>query len=104
MEEHQIERMTSHLNLTPDQVTRLKAIDDDARSQMMALRSDTSTPRDQKRPRMEAIHQDQQTKIKAMLTEEQRTKYEAMEARMRERRQEHRENGAEAPPPPPPAL
>jgi protein CpxP len=98
MEEHQIERMTKQLNLTPDQVTQLKAIDDDTRQQMMALRDDTSTPREQKRPKMEAIHQAQQTKVKSMLTDDQKSKYEAMEA-MRERREEH---GAGGPPPPPP--
>jgi Spy/CpxP family protein refolding chaperone len=99
MEEHQIERLTKQLNLTSDQVTQLKAIDDDTRQQMMALRDDTSTPREQKRPKMEAIHQAQQTKIKALLNDDQKTKYEAMEAKMRERREEH---GAGGPPPPPP--
>ena len=101
MEDYQIEILTKRLNLSPDQVTQLEAIDDATRSQMEALHSDTSTPRDQKRPKMEAIHQDQQVKIKAMLTDEQRTKFEAMEAKMRERREEHREDNGGAPPPPP---
>jgi Spy/CpxP family protein refolding chaperone len=102
MEQRQLEMMTKHLNLTSDQVTRIKAIDDDTRQQMMALRDDTSTPRDQKRPKMESIHQAQDAKIKAVLTDDQKTKYEAMQARMRERREERREDGAGSPPPPPP--
>ena len=101
MEARQIEMLTKHLNLTPDQVTKLKAIDDDTRTQMMALRDDTATPHEQKRPKMEAVHKDQQAKIKAILTDEQKTKYDAMEAKMRERREEHREEGG--PPPPPPS-
>ena len=102
MEQRQVEMLTKQLNLTPDQVTKLKAIDDDSRQQMMALRDDTSTPRDQKRAKMESIHQAQQSKIKAMLTSDQSAKYDAMQARMRERREERQEHqeGAGAPPPP----
>ena len=104
MEERQIEMLTKHLDLTPDQVTQLKAIDDQSRQQMKALWEDTTTPREQKRPKMEAIHKDQQAKVMAMLTGEQKTKYEAMQTRMRERRQDHREgNATEAPPAPPSA-
>src|SRR5437879_4117434 len=40
MGEHQVEFLTKKLNLTPDQVTQVKAIDDDARKQFMALRED----------------------------------------------------------------
>jgi protein CpxP len=104
MEERQIEMFTKHLNLSPDQVIKLKAIDDDTRSQMMALRDDTATPREQKRPKMEAIRKDQDAKIKGMLTDDQKTKYEAMEAKMRERREEHREEGGPPPPPPSPQV
>ena len=100
MEERQIERMTKQLSLTPDQVTKLKAIDDASRQQLMALHDDMSTPREQKRPKMEAIRKDQQDQVKAMLSDEQKTKYEAMEAKMRERREENSEEGDEAPPPP----
>lgn len=104
MEERQIEMLTKHLDLTPDQVTQLKAIDDQSRQQMKALWEDTTTPREQKRPKMEAIHKDQQAKVMAMLTGEQKTKYEAMQARMLERRQDHRGgNATEAPPAPPSA-
>ena len=42
MRGNQVEFLTKKLNLTPDQVTQVKAIDDDARKQMKALREDTS--------------------------------------------------------------
>jgi Spy/CpxP family protein refolding chaperone len=100
MEEHRLEMMTKQLSLTSDQVTSIKAIFRASHDQMMALREDTSTPREEKRPKMEAIHKDEQAKIKALLNEDQKTRYEAMEARMRENREEHREHG-DAPPPPP---
>ena len=42
MEQRQIEMLTQRLNLTPDQVTQVKAIDADTAKQMQALRADTS--------------------------------------------------------------
>jgi len=100
-EEHQVEFLTKKLNLTPDQVTQVKAIDDDSRTQMMALRQDTTTPQADKRAKMMDIHKASQDKIRAVLTDDQKTKYDALQAQMKERR-ESRDGGQGAPPPPPP--
>ena len=97
-EEHQIEFLTKKLNLSPDQVTQVKAIDDDSRQQMMAVRSDTSLSADEKKPKMMAIHQASQGKIRGVLNDEQKTKFDAMQAQMQERRQS-RESGQGAPAP-----
>jgi periplasmic protein CpxP/Spy len=99
-EEHQIEFLTKQLNLTPDQVTQVKAIDDDSRAQMMALRQDTTTPQADKRAKMMDIHKASQDKIRAVLTDDQKSKYDALQAQMRERK-ESRESGQGTPPPPP---
>ena len=99
-EEHQIDFLTKKLNLTPDQVTQVKAIDDDSRTQMMALRQDTATPQADKRAKMMDLHKASQAKIRAVLTDDQKTKYDALQAEMKERRQS-REGGQGAPPPPP---
>ena len=99
MQERQLEHMTKDLNLTPDQVTSIKAIQADNRTQMMALRDDTSTAGPDKRAKMMAMRDAEQTKIKAVLTDDQKTKYDAMMAKMRERREQHGDGG---PPPPPP--
>jgi Spy/CpxP family protein refolding chaperone len=98
----QVEMLTKRLNLTPDQVTQVKAIDADQMSQMKALRADTSTPQADKRSKMMEIHQASQDKIRNVLTDEQKTKYDAMQSKMKERRQ-NRQGGEEAAPPPPPA-
>jgi Spy/CpxP family protein refolding chaperone len=100
-EEHQIEHLTKTLNLTPDQVTQVKAIDDNARQQMMALRSDSSVAQSDKHAKMMAIHQASQDKIRAVLNDDQKTKYDAMQAEMKARR-ESREGGQGGAPPPPP--
>lgn len=92
--------LTKQLNLTPDQQTQVKAINDDSRSQMMALRNDTSTPQADKRAKMMDIRKSSDDKIRALLTDEQKTKFDAMQAKMQERMKEHRQGapGGEAPP------
>jgi protein CpxP len=101
MEERQLEMMTKKLNLTPDQVTQVKAIDDDAMKQAMLVRNDASVEQPAKRAKMMSIHQAAQDKIRAVLTDDQKTKYDAMQAEMKARRESH-EGGQGGPPPPPP--
>jgi hypothetical protein len=67
---------------------------------MTALRSDTSVAQADKRAKMMAIHQASQDKIRAVLNDEQKTKYDAMQAEMKARR-ESREGGQGGPPPAP---
>jgi protein CpxP len=100
-EEHQIEFLTQKLNLSPDQVTQVKAIDDSSRQQMMALRSDTTVAQSDKRAKMMAIHQASQDKIRAVLNDEQKTKYDALQAEMKARRESHEGGQGAAPPPAP---
>ncbi len=99
--ERMVEMMTKELSLTPDQVTSVKAIEADSRQQMMAVREDTSTPQEQKRDKMMAIRVASQAKIRALLTDEQKVKFDKMEARMRERNRGGG-GGPDGPPPPPP--
>jgi Spy/CpxP family protein refolding chaperone len=97
--ERQVEMLTKRLDLTPDQVTQVKAIDADQMSQMKALRDDTSTPQADKRSKMMAIRQASQDKIRGVLTDEQKPKYDAMLAKMQQRHHDH-QGGDEAAPPP----
>ena len=94
---NQVEMLTKKLNLTPDQVTQVKAIDDDSRTQAMAVRNDTSLSEADRRTKMMDIRKASQDKIRAVLTDDQKTKYDEMQAKAKERRQ-----GGGAPPPPPP--
>ena len=98
----QVERLTKQLNLTPDQVTQVKAIDADTMAQMKALRDDASTAQADRRSKMMEIRQASQDKIRNLLTDEQKTKFDAMEARMKARRQNRQGGEGAAPPPPPP--
>jgi protein CpxP len=99
--EERLERMTRDLGLTPEQAAKIKPIMEDSRRQMMALRESGGAP-DDLRPKMMAIQQSESTQIKSVLTDDQKPKFDAMEARMRERRERGGPGGPPPPPPPPP--
>lgn len=101
MRGNQVEMLTKKLNLSPDQVTQVKAIDEDTRKQSMAVRDDSSIAKADKRAKMMDIHKASQDKIRAVLNDDQKTKYDAMQAKMRERRT-NGEGGQDTLPPPPP--
>ena len=101
MRGNQIEFLTKKLNLTPDQVTQVKAIDADTMTQMKLLRSDTSLTPDEKKPKMMDIHKAAQDKIRALLTDDQKTKFDALQTPMRDRRGNR---GGDGPPPSPPST
>lgn len=106
MRERHLEMMTKHLNLTPDQVAQVKAIDQDGFTQMKALHEDTTTAPADKHAKMKAIHEAQTAKIRAILTDEQKPKFDQMIAREQEhmgRRRGPDGDGNQPPPPPPPA-
>lgn len=97
--ERQLEMMTKALNLSPDQVAQIKTIQADNRKEMMALREDSATPQDQKREKMMALRTAGEAKIRAVLNDDQKPKFDAMQARMRER---GGGRGGDGPPPAPP--
>ena len=82
-------------------MTQVKAIDASEHDQMRALHQDTTTAPADKRAKMMAIHQDSTTKVRALLTDDQKTKFDAMQAKMKDRLEEHQ--GEQGAPPPPPA-
>jgi Spy/CpxP family protein refolding chaperone len=94
--ERELDHLTKALNLSADQVTQVKAILNTSHQQMEALRSDTTTAPDDKRAKMMSIHQTQQSNIRAILTDDQKTKFDAMQSQMHG----HRRQGDQAPQPP----
>jgi len=95
-----LEMMQKQLELSPEQSTAIKAILDDEQTKMEAMRADTAMSREDRRSKMMTMREAEKTKIEAVLTKDQNVKYEAMEARMRGRRQQG--GGGDGPPPPPP--
>ncbi|HWA61265.1 MAG TPA: efflux RND transporter periplasmic adaptor subunit [Caulobacteraceae bacterium] len=68
------ERMYDQLGLTPDQRKRAKAIADDTRGKLMGVLGD--------RDAMRKLFEDGRTRFEALLTADQKTRYEALRAQM----------------------
>jgi Spy/CpxP family protein refolding chaperone len=99
--EQRLEMMQKELNLTPDQTAKVKTILEDGRKQMMDLRQSNASQED-RRARMMSLRETELASIRAVLTDDQKPKFEAMETRMREQMRGGRGNG-DGPPPPPPS-
>jgi protein CpxP len=96
--DQQVERLNAALTLTADQQTAIKAILEQSMKDNMALRDDTSLSQDDRMAKMRVIRDAQTAKIKALLNDDQKAKYDAMMAAQRQR------GPGGPPPPPPPAL
>ena len=66
---------------------------------MESLRADTTLAPADRRTQMMGLHQGVQTRIRAVLTADQQTKFDAMQAQMRERRMGGANQGAQPAPP-----
>jgi periplasmic protein CpxP/Spy len=81
-----------NLNLTDDQKTQMQKIREGAKSQIDAIKNDSSLSADQKQAKIRSVHQDSHKQVEAMLTPEQRKT-------MRQWRHEHRGEKQQQQPP-----
>lgn len=79
--------LQQRLDLTASQTAQLQEIFTEQREKMEALRANTALAPEDRRAQRMALHQGVQTRVRAVLTPDQQTKFDAMQARMRERRQ-----------------
>ena len=75
-----MQRMAKELNLTDAQKTQMKGIQQNARTQMQAIRNDNSLTQDQKRAKIQELHQSTQTQMNGVLTPEQQQKWQTAKA------------------------
>ncbi|HWR17867.1 MAG TPA: hypothetical protein VN577_23765 [Terriglobales bacterium] len=80
------QRIAQKLNLTQQQQDQLKPIMDKQREQMQAIRTDSALTQAQKQEKMQALRQDTQTQVNAILTPEQQQQWQ----QMKENRKQHR--------------
>lgn len=85
----QLAHLTRKLNLSADQQAQIKPILTDRVTQMQALHADTTTARPDKMAKMKAINQDSESKLEAVLNDQQKTAYEQMRAEQKAKMQEH---------------
>jgi Spy/CpxP family protein refolding chaperone len=93
--------LTKHLNLTPDQQTKVKSTLESARSEMESLRGG-SMSQPERHAKMMEIRSNANAQIRAVLDPNQQKKWDRMQARQEER-MENRHGGpppdANQPPP-----
>ena len=84
--------LKERLGLSDDQTSQVKAILADSQTKMEALRSNSALAQEDRRSQMGSIRKGENDKIEALLTADQKTKYEAIEQEGR-----GRGRGGEAP-------
>lgn len=99
----QLQRMTKQLNLTSDQQNQILPILTGTQDQMKSIRGDSSLSDTDRRAKMRSLHEDTQAKIKAVLTDDQKKRFDEMQQRMRDRARDNRHDTA-APNAAPPAT
>jgi Spy/CpxP family protein refolding chaperone len=97
--ERRTQMMKDRLGLSDAQAAQVKAVYEDERTKSQALMADQTGDRESMRPKMEAIRKDSETRIGAILTPDQKAKWDTMRA-------EQQRRGPGGPPPqqPPPQL
>lgn len=89
-----IQNLTRDLNLTPDQVEKIKVILDESNQKFRDFRR-------QLRPQFDELRKEGRGRIRQVLTPEQVTKFDEIMSRLDARRRRGR--GNRPPPPPPPS-
>lgn len=87
----QMEHMKKELNLTDDQVNQIKGIDQQSEPQMRALHEDTTLSKEDRHSKMMEMRKEEHEKIRAVLNDEQKEKFDKMMQRHMEKREEHHE-------------
>ena len=96
--DRQLARLTRELNLTSDQQNQIKPLLQERQQKMQTLFEDQSMSQQDRRTQMRTIMEGSNNSIKAVLTDDQKQKFEAMQERMRR----NRPMGGPGGPPPPP--
>jgi cobalamin biosynthesis protein CbiD len=83
------------LNLTSEQQTQIKPLLENQQQQMMQLHQDQSLSRADKMTKAKSLRDDTTSKIEAVLNDQQKQKYEAMQQKMQERMQQKMQGGSQ---------
>lgn len=87
-----VNSLATKLNLTDDQKSQIKPIIADRQQQIAAMKSDTSMRPRQKMRKMKSIFEESDKKIEAILNDQQKQQYIAMEQQMRDQMRQRMQN------------
>jgi Spy/CpxP family protein refolding chaperone len=97
----QLDELTHRLKLTDEQKPQVKAILEDMHAQMKQLRDSSTGTSEDTKGKMRDIHEKAHGRIRAILTEEQKVKFDKIIAEQHQHRMGDGHGDAGAPPPPP---
>ncbi len=93
--EDQTKNLTEKLGLTDDQQPKVKAIVEDTHSQMMKIMQDENMAREDTMAKMRTLHEAASAKVNALLTDDQKKKFEDMQKEMREHMRQRQQEGGD---------
>jgi periplasmic protein CpxP/Spy len=73
-----MQELTTKLNLTADQQTKIKSIMEEQHEQMRATMNDQSMSKEEKHAKMKSMHDSIHAKVREVLTDEQKPKFDTM--------------------------
>ena len=73
-----MQELTTKLNLTADQQTKIKSIMEEQHQKMRATMNDQSLSKEDKHAKMKSMHDSVHAKVREVLTDEQKPKFDAM--------------------------
>lgn len=80
--------LTDRLNLTADQQAKIKPILQDTHQQAQTTMNDTSLSQDDRRSKMRSLHESSSAKIRNVLNDDQKKKFDDWQQEMRNRMQQ----------------
>jgi Spy/CpxP family protein refolding chaperone len=89
----QVKNLTEKLSLTDDQQGKVKTILEDTRSQMMKVMQDDSMSREDKMTKGRSLREAANGKIREVLTDDQKKKFDDMQKEMQERMRQRQQGG-----------
>jgi len=89
----QLKTLTKQLQLTDDQQPKVRDILQNRHDQIQQVMQDTSTPRAEKWSKMREIHETTNGKIRALLTDDQKKKFDDYLQKQQEHQQQQRGRG-----------
>jgi Spy/CpxP family protein refolding chaperone len=90
--QRQVNTLSKRLNLTEDQKNQILPILTDRQQQMKSIHEDTSLSQQDRRAKMRTLWEDSDSKIKTVLNDDQKQKYDQMQQQRRERMQQHHQD------------
>ena len=83
----QLKNLTDKLSLTADQQAKIKPILQDTQTQAQAVMKDSSLSQDDRRAKMRSLHESSSAKIRDVLNDDQKKKFDDWQQEMRRQHQ-----------------